>query len=218
MEYNSQKSVLIIPEYGRNMQELIKHTLTIEDREHRLAYLKRIISLMQQMHPQSNNAEDSKLKLWQHAIRIAGQDFDVELPEGIEAEHAPHKPDMISYPEEINRFRHYGKNVRTMIQKAIEMEDGPIKDGFIRAIASYMKVAYQNWHRELNVNDDIIRGDLMAISNGKLNLPQDIFNAPTPPPTPRRRNTSHGSSYYKRDSGYSQRNQRNNRGSRRRKN
>lgn len=208
MEYNSQKDLLIIPEYGRNMQELIRHAFTFEDKEERLAYLKRVIQLMQLMHPQSRNTDDSILKLWQHVIRIAEKDLEVELPQGIEPEANLPTPDNVAYPEEITRFRHYGKNVRTMISKAVEMEEGPIRDGFVRAIATYMKVAYQNWHREPNVNDDIIKGDLISISQSKLTLPDDIFEEPAPQ---RRKGSNNSYSKRDRDSNNYSRNNRNHR-------
>ena len=35
LEYNSQRSSLIIPEYGRHLQKMIDQVKTIEDREKR---------------------------------------------------------------------------------------------------------------------------------------------------------------------------------------
>ena len=174
MEYNSQKELLIIPEYGRNMQGLIRNGLLIENKEERQQYIERLVNLMQQMHPQSRNVEDSKLKLWQHVIRIAQKDLDIDYPAGLSPEIVTKTPDTINYPEEINKFRHYGKNVRTMIAKGAEMEDGPVRDGFMKTIAGYMKMAYRNWHRELNVNDDVIKADLKTISNGVLVMSPDV--------------------------------------------
>ncbi len=191
MEYNSQKDLLVIPEYGRNMQGLIRHALTIEDKVERKSYLEKIINLMQQMHPQSRNVADSKLKLWEHVVLIAEQDLEIELPEGVLLEQIGRKkPDMIKYPEEVSRYRHYGINVRTMIAKAIEMEDGPIKDGFIKTITGYMKMAYRNWHKELNVNDDVIKGDLKLISGGKLEFPDDSSISVTAMPKRRYNNNN----------------------------
>lgn len=173
MEYNSQKDLLVILEYGRSIQELIRHTFTVEDRDERQAYLEKVINLMQQMHPQSRNVADSKIKLWQHAVRIAGGDLDVQYPEGLSPELKPKLPDQVHYPEEVRRFRHYGKNVHAMITKAAGMEEGPVRDGFVRTIASYMKMAYHNWHREIMVNDEVIKSDLTAMSEGKLSIPAD---------------------------------------------
>ena len=53
------------------------------------------------------------------------------------------------------------------------MEEGPIKDGFVSAIGSYMKLAYKTWNKEHYVSDDIIKTDLLAISDGKLSLDDD---------------------------------------------
>ncbi len=216
MEYNSQKDLLIIPEYGRNIQELIRHAFTLEDKEERKTYLNRIVNLMQQMHPQSRNVADSKLKLWQHVVMIAEDDLGIELPEGISTnEVGLRKPDKVSYPEEVNRYRHYGLNVRSMIKKAIEMEDGPVKDGFVKTIASYMKMAYRNWHKELNVNDDVIRGDLKSISKGQLELGEDVVLEVTAPPSSRRKHSSNNNYRNHRDNkshrGYGRNNNNNHR-------
>ena len=64
MEYNSQRELLIIPEYGRNVQKLISHAKSIEDKEKRLAFLEKVIDLMMQMHPQNRNLDDHREKLW----------------------------------------------------------------------------------------------------------------------------------------------------------
>ncbi len=175
MEYNSQKDLLIIPEYGRNIQDLIRHAFTIEDKEERKSYLDSVVNLMQQMHPQSRNVKDSRLKLWSHVVAIAGQFLDVELPEGIELGTRQVKPEMISYPEEVRSFRHYGKNVKTMIEKAKEMEEGPVRDGFAKSIAAYMKEAHRNWHKESNVSDENIKKDLRTMSDGVLDLSEEVM-------------------------------------------
>lgn len=201
MEYNSQKDLLIIPEYGRNMQGLIRNALTIEKKEERQQYIERLVNLMQQMHPQSRNVEDSKLKLWQHIIRIAQKDLDIDYPKGLSPEIVTKTPDTINYPEEISKYRHYGKNVRTMIAKGMEMEDGPVRDGFIKTIAGYMKMAYRNWHRELNVNDDVIKADLKSISNGILTMsPEAVINVSSTSVTYKKKSSnSHYSNSGRRD-------------------
>lgn len=210
MEYNSQKDLLIIPEYGRNMQGLIRNAFNIENKEERQRYIERLVNLMQQMHPQSRNVEDSKLKLWQHIIRIAQKDLDIDYPKGLSPEVVTKTPETINYPEEINRFRHYGKNVRTMISKAVEMEEGPIRDGFVKTIAGYMKMAYRNWHKELNVSDEVIKGDLKAISKGKIIMnPEDPIEVSNS--TMKKRGNNNGySNYGRRDNNRGRKNNSNN--------
>ena len=176
MEYNSEKPDLVIPEYGRNIQMLIRHTQTIEDPEMRQEFIERVIDLMQQMHPQNKKIDDYRLKLWKHVFRIAEYNLDVVPPDGEipTPETDIKKPDPVPYPSHAGGFRHYGHNVQILINKAIEMEDGPKKEGFILVIGSYMKMAYKTWNKEQHyVSDDIIKQDLFKMSDGKLSVPDN---------------------------------------------
>lgn len=176
MEYNSQREELIIPEYGRNIQKLIDHAKTIEDDALRQHFVERVVDLMQQMNPQSRNLDDYREKLWKHVFRIAEYDLEVLPPSGKKPrpEEAYKKPDPIDYPQSEPRFRHYGSNVQRLIKKAISMEPGPKRDGFVRVIGSYMKLAYRTWNKEHFVSDEVIKNDLEALSNGLLTLDDDI--------------------------------------------
>lgn len=172
MEYNSQKEILIMPEYGRNIQLMVQHAKTIEDPEYRQAFCERLIDLMYQMNPQNKNVEDYRVKLWRHIFQIAEFDLDVQTPfaEQPTPETARKKPDIVGYPHSDTRFRHYGHNVQKMIERALSMEDGPVKDGFVNVIGSYMKLAYKTWLREHYVSDDLIKEDLSLLSGGKLSV------------------------------------------------
>ncbi len=175
MEYNSQRELLIIPEYGRNVQRLILHGKEIEDPEERQEFIEKVVLLMQQMHPQNRNIEDYKERLWKHVFRIAEYDLEVSPPSGIipTPEDYKKQPEKIAYPNSEAKFRHYGNNVQQLINKALEMEEGPKLQGFIKVIGSYMKLAYKTWNREHFVSDEVIRENLLTLSNGKLTLPED---------------------------------------------
>ena len=175
MEYNSQRELLIIPEYGRNIQRLILHSKSIEDDEERQEFVEKVLKLMQQMHPQNRNIEDYKERLWKHVFRIADYDLKVSPPSGIipTPEDYKKKPEKIAYPKAEARFRHYGNNVQQLIKKALTMEEGPKLLGFIKVIGSYMKLAYKTWNKEHYVSDEIIKNDLLTLSDGKLVLPED---------------------------------------------
>jgi uncharacterized protein DUF4290 len=179
MEYNSQKEVLEMNEYGRNIHMMVQHAKTIEDREYRQAFIEKVIMLMHQMQPQNRSIEDYRAKLWKHVFRIADYDLDVTPYDG----EVPTKKDKykkpagMDYPEISTRFRHYGHNVQKLIQKALQMEDGPVKDGFVSAIGSYMKLAFRTWNREHFVSDEAIIADLESYSKGKLKLAEgSTFN------------------------------------------
>ena len=176
MEYNSQREPLIIPEYGRNIQRMILHARGIDNDEMRQAYIEKMIDLMYQMHPQNRNIEDYREKLWKHVFRIADYDLKVTPPSGVipSPEDVRKKPEQVPYPKTETRFRHYGSNVVTLINKALEMEEGPVRDGFIKTIGSYMKLAYKTWNREHFVSDEVIKSDLHSLSGNKITIPEEV--------------------------------------------
>jgi hypothetical protein len=81
--YNTQLEELIIPEYGRNVQELVRHCKTIEDNEYRHAFAESILDLMQIMTPYNRNLEEHRKKLWHHFFRIAKYDINITPPPGV---------------------------------------------------------------------------------------------------------------------------------------
>lgn len=196
LEYNSARSLLIIPEYGRNIQKLIRHGKDIEDDGERQFYMEEIVDLMLQMSPQSKNLEDVKDRLWKHVFRIGGYDLKVMPPSGVKPtpEDERMKPEMVGYVTPGTRFRHYGHHVQTLIEKARSMEKGPIREGFVEVIGNYMKMAYKTWNREHYVSDDTIIQDLEILSEGELKLTEDA-SLDTLANANRRKKKSSSSSY-----------------------
>ena len=176
MEYNSQKDNLIMPEYGRNVQLLVQYTRSIEDPEMRQAFAEKVVELMNQMNPQNRNIEDYRSKLWKHLFHIADYDLDVETPSGVTPIPSDNEknPQKIEYPHTDSRYRHYGNNIHKLINKAMDMEPGPKRDGFVTVIGSYMKLAYRTWSKEHFVSDETIKSDLISLSNGKLKLSEHL--------------------------------------------
>ncbi|MCU0346206.1 MAG: DUF4290 domain-containing protein [Saprospiraceae bacterium] len=175
MEYNSQKEELIIPEYGRNVQAMIRYAREVPDRNMRQQYIEQIVMLMMQMHPQNRNMEDHRDKTWKHVFRIAEYNLDVMPPNGEipKPEDSRKRPEKVPYPIRETKFRHYGHNVQKLVARALQMEDGAKKEGFVQVIGSYMKLAYKTWNREHYVSDDIIIEDLEHLSGGKLKVMDD---------------------------------------------
>jgi Domain of unknown function (DUF4290) len=60
-----------------------------------------------------------------------------------------------------------GKNLETIINKALVEENPEKRNGFANSIAYYMKLAYNTWHKEV-VHDDAIRSELNIITAGQL--------------------------------------------------
>lgn len=173
MDYNSQRPFLVLREYGRNIQKLIEHALTVEDRAERQKVVNHIIHVMGNLNPHLKNVDDFTHLLWDHLHIMSDFRLDVDSPYPLPLrEELFAKPGKFDYPEKNQRFRHYGKNILTMIDKAIAMEESEKKQLFAECIANYMKIVHNNWNRE-NVTDEIILNDLHVLSNGKLSLGND---------------------------------------------
>ena len=169
--YNTQKKHLIIREYGRNTQNLINHAKGIEDREERQSYVEKVVELIMSMHPLTRNLEDYRLKIWSHVLMMANYELDVDIPDNLPDARFKRQPDKVQYPKNTRKLRHYGRNVRIMIEKAKRMEDPEQQQAYIVIIGSYMKMSYKTWNRE-NVNDEVIFQEFAKIANYELEIPE----------------------------------------------
>lgn len=170
MEYNTQRSQIVIPEYGRNIHKMINHAFTIEDREERNNVAHSIVKVMGQVKPQFKEADDFVQRLWDHMIIISDFKLDVDSPYPYpEKEELLKKPSKMSYPATKIRFRHYGKAIEGFIAKAIAMEDGEEKDAFTYYIANVMKKNYLMYNRD-SVSNQLIFDQLSILSDGQLTV------------------------------------------------
>lgn len=175
MNYTSQKDQLVIKEYGRHVQNMINYALTIKDRNERTEFCKGMVRLIAQISPGIRTQDDYQRKLWDHLFLISEFKLDVDSPfpkPEKEEDVLPKVHGKLPYPKHEMEFRHYGKNVETMVEKAAKMDDKQKQMEFAKAIGNYMKLVYNTWNRD-NVNDLIIRGDLERLSGGVLRLPDD---------------------------------------------
>jgi hypothetical protein len=155
-------------EYGRHIQKMVEYLLTIDDKEKRQRNAMAMIELMGFLNPHLKNVEDFRHKLWDHLFLIADFKLDVESPYPIPTrETLKSKPKALKYPKRYPKFSHLGKNLEVVINKALKEENPEKKLGFANAVAYYMKLAYNNWHKEL-VHDDAIQSELTTITQGQL--------------------------------------------------
>lgn len=161
-------------EYGRHIQGLINYAITIENREERQKVAEDIVQLMIILNPQLKSVVDYKHKLWDHLFIMSKFKLDVDSPYPIITEETARiKPADLPYPKNNINYRHYGKNVEAMIQKAIEMEDFDKKATFIEIIGNFMKLTYKNWSNE-EVNNELVKGDLKTMSKGLLEISDEM--------------------------------------------
>jgi hypothetical protein len=155
-------------EYGRHIQKMVEHLLTIEDKERRQANAHTVIELMGFLNPHLKNVEDFRHKLWDHLFYVSDFKLDVDSPYPIpKKETYKAKPGPLPYPKRYPKYSHLGKNLEIVINKALGEESPEKRQGFANAIAYYMKLAYTNWHKD-TVHDDAIQSELNTITQGQL--------------------------------------------------
>ncbi|MEN8138961.1 MAG: DUF4290 domain-containing protein [Bacteroidota bacterium] len=170
MEYNTDRSKLIIPEYGRNVQKMVNYCLSLEDRDSRNDTAKAIIEVMGNLNPHLRDVPDFKHKLWDQLFIMADFNLDVDSPYEIpERETFTKAPDILSYPKKSNRYRFYGINLRLMIEEASQREDNEEKEALIMVLANHMKKSYLNWNRDV-VDDETVLKHLYELSGEKIDL------------------------------------------------
>ena len=179
MDYNTEREKIVISEYGRNIQAMIRHLMDIEDRKQRTEAAYFIVSVMAQMNPQVKESNDYMHKLWDHLHIIANYELDVEGPYPKPTpEMQKKKPEHVGYQKNNIRYGHYGQYIYDVVKKVKEMEDGPKKQAILVNIANQMKRDYLNWNRD-TVNDLLILDDLYKISGEEITLPMDTKLIPT---------------------------------------
>jgi len=171
MEYSNKLKKLRMPEYGRIIQEMVDHAITIPDRDMRNLAAHTIIQVMGSINPTLRDNRDYKHKLWDHLHLIANFKLDIDSPfEVPDMDHFTSSPDRVPYPVSVIRYQHYGKIVERLIEKALEIPDEERRNEFARQIANHMKLSYLTWNKD-NVTDEIIINALRDLSKGRLVLP-----------------------------------------------
>lgn len=174
MKYNTEEKRLILPEYGRNIQNMVDYCVSIEDREERKRCANSIINIMGNMFPHLRDVNDFKHILWDHLAIMADFKLDIDYPyEIIRKEDLYSRPPRIPYSNNRIRYRHYGKTLELMIRKATEFEEGVEKEQLIRMLANQMKKSFLAWNKE-SVDDAKIFKDLGELSEGAIVLDEEV--------------------------------------------
>lgn len=180
MEYNTQRKKLIIPEYGRHVQQLVDHCMTIEDDDERNKFAKSIIDVMGDLNPHLRDVPDFQHKLWDQLFIMANFDLKVDSPYPIPTKAEMNTvPKKMAYPSNESKYRYYGTNVKKMIEIAKSWEEGDKKEGLKYVIANQMKKNYLKWNKD-QVEDEVIFNHLEELSNGSLKLSskEALMNVP----------------------------------------
>lgn len=175
LQYNTQKKKMALPEYGRSVQNMVDHALTITDRAERQRCANTIITIMSNMFPaQQREGEDFEHKLWDHLAIMSDFKLDVDYPFEIMAkERMQTPPQHVPYEQSHIRFRHYGRLVEHLIQKASQMPQGDEKMNLVAMLCNQMKKDYITWNKD-TIDNAKINQDLMELSRGQLSITPEL--------------------------------------------
>lgn len=166
MRYNTQKEKLILPEYGRNIQNMVDHCMGIENREERTKCAYTIIDIMGNMFPHLRDVNNFKHILWDHLAIMSDFQLEIDYPyEVISKEELYSAPEKIEYSRPTMKYRHYGKILERMIRIAADMEEGDKRKYLVKLLLIQMKKSYAQWNKE--VDDAKIFHDLQELSGGR---------------------------------------------------
>lgn len=175
LQYNTKRTQLIIPEYGRHVQLMINQIMETRDRDERNKMAKAVIGIMGNMNPHLRDVPDFQHKLWDQLFIMSNFELDVDCPfEKPQKEVLTQKPDRLAYPQRNPKYRFYGNNIKSMINVAVNWEEGELKNALVFNIANHMKKCFLNWNKD-TVQDEVILNHLLELSDNKLKVSDEYL-------------------------------------------
>lgn len=173
-DYNTTRKKLILAEYGRNVQNMVQYICGLPTKNERNRYAQVVIDLMGFLNPHLRDVADFKHKLWDHLHIISDFKIDVDSPYPKPSEDAIRfKPAPLAYPQQRIKYKHYGRMIELMMEKAKSVDDPERKQQMVKVIANTMKIAYVAWNKDTVADETIIK-DLREMSNGELQLQENV--------------------------------------------
>ena len=174
MDYNTQREKLLMPEYGRHVQDMINYVKNIPDKEERNEQIQAVVQVMGTLNPQLRDLNDFKHKLWDHVQIISDFKIDIDSPYPTPTrETLSTKPNPIPLEKDPTKMVCYGRNIQNMINVIAEREDDELKTAMIKTLASYMKQQYLIWNKD-SVSEETIFNDIYKLSDGRIKVPEEI--------------------------------------------
>lgn len=169
-EYNSQRSHIILKEYGRNIQNIVEYIRSVPDKDKRTELAYTLIELIKLLNPTVRESVENPQRLWDDLMIIADFNLDVNNPfNPPDRDILSKRPMTVAYPQTDVRYKHYGKNIERLVQEAMKKEDPAEREELIVYLGRLMKTFYGNWNKE-TLDDSVILKDIALMSKGKLTM------------------------------------------------
>ena len=175
LDYNTQREKLLMPEYGREIQKMVDHAVSLPDKAERLKCAKSIIRLMESKNPQLHDSENYEQALWDHLYLMSHRQLDIDWPYDVsEAEKILSKPEPMAHPSEGTHMRHYGRLMEELFEKLKTMPEGEERDELVRLTANQMKRNLATWGHG-SMDDEKVADDLARFTDGKIQIDLNSF-------------------------------------------
>lgn len=175
LDYNTKRELLQMPEYGREIQRMVDHAVTLPTKEERLLCAKSIVKLMETKVPQIRENAGYEQTLWDHLYLMSHKQLDIEWPYDVSgAEKFHNKPQPMPLPQGNITLRHYGKLVGELLEKLKSMPDGEERDELIRLTANQMKRDLVQWGHG-SIDDEKVADDMARLTDGAIQLDLNNF-------------------------------------------
>lgn len=174
--YNHTRKKLLLPEYGRHIQEMVDSLLTIEDRRERNRQARAVIAVMGNVNPLLRDTADFTHKLWDHMFIMSDFRLDVDSPyPRVSRQTLTMRPKKMRYSSNRIMFKHYGKSVERMIRSLEHQPDKQVVAETVDNIARYMRAKSYEFNEEHPNNEVIIR-DIKRMSEGRIEVNESALN------------------------------------------
>jgi len=175
LDYNTQREKLIMPEYGREVQNMVNYAMTLKTKQERQICAENIICIMDRMFPQNKENADHHQKIWDHLAIMSGFKLNIDYPCDVSgAMKIAQKPQPMGYPMTRIPVRHYGKMLFELFEKLKTMPPGKERDELTRLVANQMKRNLHQWSHGTN-DDEKIAADLAKFTDGAIKLDLKTF-------------------------------------------
>jgi hypothetical protein len=177
LDYNTQREKLIMPEYGREIQKMVDHAISLPTKEERMKCAQAIIHQMENKTPQLRDSSDYQQTLWDHLYLMSHKQLDIDWPFDVSnAEKILSKPQPLEHPkaDAQSRQRHYGRLMMEVFEKLKAMPEGEERDELVRITANQMKRDLATWGHG-SMDDEKVADDLARFTDGKIQIDPQSF-------------------------------------------
>lgn len=175
LDYNTQREKLVMPEYGREIQNMVDYAVALKDRDERQRCAEAIIAIMDRMSPGGSDTDDHERKLWDHLALMSGFQLDIDYPFDVtQAVQITKKPEPLAYPMQRIPVRHYGAMVFELFERLKSMPPGEERDELVKLTANQMRRNLMQWSHGSS-DEEKVADDLARYTDGVIQLDLNSF-------------------------------------------